>query len=231
MFPDPEEFNPLRWLEPEYPTYQEPLTQYPTIMNMTQFGYGKRTCQGQAVTEADLIVGIGALAWLFDVGKVEKVRRIMKNEAASISQEELITGMSEHSSDDDSETEDDMPLTPIGRFPESHPDELREQYIKELEKLQAKQRQQDLEADPTLNFTTLLIAKPMPFKFSLSIRDEKRAEKIHQLFAEKMAEGEFKEATDYCKSSPRTKSAGEHYLTEFPGGPYDEKKEFGWVKV
>jgi hypothetical protein len=164
---------------------------------MTQFGYGKRTCQGQAVTEADLIVGIGALAWLFDVGKEEKVRKMMLNEKATISQEELITGMSEHSSDD--EGDDDMPPTPIGAFPDQHPDELREEYVKQLEKLQQQQRQKGLEEDPTLNFTTLLIAKPVPFKFNLTVRNEKRAEMIQRLYEEKMAAGDFIEAQDYCK--------------------------------
>ncbi|KAF2838015.1 cytochrome P450 [Patellaria atrata CBS 101060] len=69
LFPDPETFNPLRWLLPEYPTYRGPLTQFPTILNCTQFGYGKRTCQGQTVTEADLLVSIGSLAWLFSFAK------------------------------------------------------------------------------------------------------------------------------------------------------------------
>ena len=27
LYPDPEAFNPLRWIKPEYPTYQEPLSQ------------------------------------------------------------------------------------------------------------------------------------------------------------------------------------------------------------
>ncbi|KAF1991979.1 cytochrome P450 [Aulographum hederae CBS 113979] len=67
MFPDPETFNPMRWLEPSFPTYKEPLTQYPTILNSSQFGYGRRTCQGQTVTEADLLVGIGSMAWLFSM--------------------------------------------------------------------------------------------------------------------------------------------------------------------
>lgn len=69
IFPDPESFNPLRWLESSYPTYQEPLTQYPTIINCTQFGYGRRLCQGQTVADEDLLIGIGSIAWLFDLSK------------------------------------------------------------------------------------------------------------------------------------------------------------------
>jgi len=76
MFPDPEAFNPLRWLEPQYPTYKEPLTQFPTLLNSSQFGYGRRTCQGQTVTEADLLVGIGSIAWMFDMKKQQSVPEI-----------------------------------------------------------------------------------------------------------------------------------------------------------
>ncbi|KAG9814128.1 cytochrome P450, partial [Aureobasidium melanogenum] len=36
MFPNPDEFNPMRWLETKYPTFQEPLTKYPTITQYSQ---------------------------------------------------------------------------------------------------------------------------------------------------------------------------------------------------
>jgi cytochrome P450 len=112
MFPDPETFNPLRWIEPEYPTYQEPLTQFPTIINSTQFGYGRRTCQGQAVTDEDLLIGIGSIAWMFNISQKaddasipdatqpHKVNKIGINEKASISNEELNTGVNKSSSRD-----------------------------------------------------------------------------------------------------------------------------------
>jgi cytochrome P450 len=32
MYPDPEEFKPERWLDPQYPTYKGPLTAYPTLI-------------------------------------------------------------------------------------------------------------------------------------------------------------------------------------------------------
>ena len=67
VFPEPDEWNPLRWLDEDYPTYQEPLAEYPTISQYSQFGYGRRTCQGMGVTEADLFVGLGSVAWLFSM--------------------------------------------------------------------------------------------------------------------------------------------------------------------
>lgn len=67
VFPEPDEWNPLRWLDQEFPTFQEPLTKFPTITQYSQFGYGRRTCQGMGVTEADLFVGLGSVAWLFSM--------------------------------------------------------------------------------------------------------------------------------------------------------------------
>ncbi|KAH7050122.1 cytochrome P450 [Macrophomina phaseolina] len=54
-FPDAETFNPMRWLEPSSPAYKEPLTQYPTIQNYSLFGFGRRTCMGQDLTENTLL--------------------------------------------------------------------------------------------------------------------------------------------------------------------------------
>src|ERR1700722_16919666 len=138
MFPDPESFNPLRWLEPSYPTYREPLTQYPTIINSTQFGYGRRLCQGQTVADEDLLIGIGSIAWLFDLSKhsdeaddesctdsgygsqsendeiSEKESSVHLNKKATISYEELNTGIEITAS-----SNDDQPssLTHPGAWP------------------------------------------------------------------------------------------------------------------
>lgn len=68
-YPRPEMYNPDRWVDSSYPTYQEPRSKYPTICEHSQFGFGRRKCQGQEVTEADMFVGIGALAWAFDLRK------------------------------------------------------------------------------------------------------------------------------------------------------------------
>jgi hypothetical protein len=206
----------MRWIDSKFPTYKEPLTQYPTIINMSQFGYGRRTCLGQTVTEADLIAGIGSIAWLFTISKEprkEKVRKIMMNEKASISMEELVTGLSDHSSldGDDSDDGDDIP-TVIGAFPPPTAEERKEEFWRAQKEIEERQNSK-AEEDPTLCFSTLLIAKPLPFKFELSVRNEKRAEHVESLFQEKVQAGEF--------ISPRK------YWGDNSGQP----SQFGWVPV
>ncbi|KAK8066548.1 hypothetical protein PG997_013295 [Apiospora hydei] len=66
-YPDPDNFRPERWLEAGWPTYQEPLTQYPTLKGMTSFGWGQRQCLGQSLTEDELLIACGALAWCFNL--------------------------------------------------------------------------------------------------------------------------------------------------------------------
>ncbi|KAK4443471.1 putative cytochrome P450 E-class, group I [Podospora aff. communis PSN243] len=66
-YPDPENFRPERWLEPGWPTFQAPLTQYPTIKGMTSFGWGQRQCLGMNLTQDELIVACGSLAWAFNL--------------------------------------------------------------------------------------------------------------------------------------------------------------------
>ncbi|KAL1873476.1 hypothetical protein VTK73DRAFT_924 [Phialemonium thermophilum] len=67
VYPDPETFNPERWLSPLYPTYREPLTRHPNLDGYSQFGFGRRTCQGVPVVEQDLLLSVGGMAWAFDV--------------------------------------------------------------------------------------------------------------------------------------------------------------------
>ena len=69
MYPDPETFNPERWLSPAYPTYKEPLTQYPNLQGYSQFGFGRRTCQGIPIVEQDLYLAMGGMAWAFSIQK------------------------------------------------------------------------------------------------------------------------------------------------------------------
>lgn len=68
-YPDAEAFNPARWLEPKYPTYKEPLTVHPNLNGFSQFGFGKRTCQGIPIVDQDLFLAMGGMAWAFNLRK------------------------------------------------------------------------------------------------------------------------------------------------------------------
>ncbi|OTB05000.1 hypothetical protein M426DRAFT_57638 [Hypoxylon sp. CI-4A] len=64
-YPDADAFNPGRWLDPAYPTYKEPLTIYPNLHGFSQFGFGRRTCQGIPIVDQDLFLTMGGMAWAF----------------------------------------------------------------------------------------------------------------------------------------------------------------------
>lgn len=68
-YPDPEAYRPERWLEAGWPTFQEPLTRYPTIMGMTSFGWGQRACLGQSLTRDETLVACGGLLWGYNLVK------------------------------------------------------------------------------------------------------------------------------------------------------------------
>jgi cytochrome P450 len=68
-YPDPDSFRPERWLSPTFPTYREPLSQYPTLKGFSQFGFGRRTCQGIDIVEQELFLTMGGMAWAFDISK------------------------------------------------------------------------------------------------------------------------------------------------------------------
>ncbi len=59
----------MRWLDPAFPTYREPLTQHPNLNGFSQFGFGRRTCQGIPIVDQDLLLSFGGLAWAFNVSK------------------------------------------------------------------------------------------------------------------------------------------------------------------
>ena len=69
LYPDPETFNPARWLEPGYPTYREPLTLYPNLQNYSCFGFGRRICPGQNIAERSLNILVARIAWACDISK------------------------------------------------------------------------------------------------------------------------------------------------------------------
>jgi hypothetical protein len=63
LYPDPDTFNPDRWLNPEYPTYKEPLTKFPTLQNFSAFGFGRRICPGMNIAERSLYLLPPRVAW------------------------------------------------------------------------------------------------------------------------------------------------------------------------
>ncbi|KAI5863304.1 cytochrome P450 [Durotheca rogersii] len=68
-YPDAETFNPDRWVNPKYPTYKEPLSIYPNLNGFSQFGFGRRTCQGVPIVEQDLFLSMGGIVWAFNLRK------------------------------------------------------------------------------------------------------------------------------------------------------------------
>ncbi|GJN75595.1 hypothetical protein PLICBS_009699 [Purpureocillium lilacinum] len=70
VFPDVESYRPERWLEPGWPTYAEPLTQYPSLREgkaMHTFGWGRRACLGTALVDREMFVFAAAVCWAFDL--------------------------------------------------------------------------------------------------------------------------------------------------------------------
>lgn len=70
-YPDPEHYRPDRYLDPSFPTYQEPLTRYPNFRDgksMHTFGWGRRACLGQNLVDDELFVAGAAVCWAFDMG-------------------------------------------------------------------------------------------------------------------------------------------------------------------
>jgi hypothetical protein len=70
-YPDGDNYRPERWLEPGWPTYQEPLTRYPNFREgqaMHTFGWGRRTCLGQNIVDDETFVFAAATLWAFNLG-------------------------------------------------------------------------------------------------------------------------------------------------------------------
>ncbi|KAK1828026.1 cytochrome P450 [Podospora conica] len=77
-YPDPDNFRPERWLEPAWPTFKAPLTQFPTIKGMSSFGWGQRQCLGMSVTQDEMLIACGALAWCFNLKpKLDETGRVI----------------------------------------------------------------------------------------------------------------------------------------------------------
>jgi hypothetical protein len=58
-------------VDPAYPTYKEPLTEFPNLRGDTSFGYGNRACPGVDFTQTELLTLIGALLWSFAIKRRE----------------------------------------------------------------------------------------------------------------------------------------------------------------
>ncbi|KAH0610192.1 uncharacterized protein H6S33_011719 [Morchella sextelata] len=69
QYPDPETFNPDRWVNPAYPTYKEPLSVYPNLQNFSAFGFGRRICPGMNIAERSLYLLTIRLLWAFQMNK------------------------------------------------------------------------------------------------------------------------------------------------------------------
>ncbi|KAF2234318.1 cytochrome P450 [Viridothelium virens] len=212
MFPDPEAYNPMRWLDPAYSTFKEDLTVHPTITQYSQFGYGRRVCQGQEVTEADMFVGVGAMAWLFNISKDDP------NSDADSAYE---SGADESLEQDDQFRMDKKPGISVNTGIETPPDEKSIEQIQTPPPTPSEPRKpegltQSLESirangnipeptitsrsapsDPTLAFSPLLIAKPYPFKFSMRIRNADRAAFARREYEKLRQEGEFPDEKVY----------------------------------
>lgn len=69
LYPDPDTFNPRRWLDSDFPTYREPLTIYPNLQNFSAFGVGRRICPGQNIAERSLNLLTTRVAWACCISK------------------------------------------------------------------------------------------------------------------------------------------------------------------
>jgi cytochrome P450 len=73
LYPDADSFRPDRWLEPAWPTYRAPLTEFPRIQNFSSFGFGRRICPGQNIAERSLNILVARIAWACQIGKQDGV--------------------------------------------------------------------------------------------------------------------------------------------------------------
>jgi hypothetical protein len=71
LYPDPERYNPQRWLDPSFPTYKEPLTEYPNLHNYSNFGFGRRICPGQNIASSNMFLMAARIAWSMNLTKAK----------------------------------------------------------------------------------------------------------------------------------------------------------------
>ncbi|KAF8242601.1 cytochrome P450 [Wilcoxina mikolae CBS 423.85] len=69
LYPDPESFNPNRWLDPEWPTYKPNQSINPNLQNYSAFGFGRRICPGLNIAERSLYILTARVLWACDLRK------------------------------------------------------------------------------------------------------------------------------------------------------------------
>ena len=178
------------------------------------------------VADEDLLIGIGSIAWLFNIDRLpgdvstptsepavvsdpEVVESLTlgMNEKASLSSEELNAGMDESKSP----TKEDILISKYS-YPGTY--QAASVNVKKPETAcKPADEKKTVKLDPTLDFTTLLIAKPLPFQFSLTPRTGARAQQARSLFQEGVERG------DYTGNR------------EFWGADQGKNQPLGWGKV
>lgn len=79
LYPDADSFRPERWLEgstagTSWPTYKEPLTVYPNLVNFPAFGFGRRICPGQHIASRSIHILAARIVWACDIVKAKDTR-------------------------------------------------------------------------------------------------------------------------------------------------------------
>jgi hypothetical protein len=74
LYPDPESFNPSRWLQPEFPTYKPNLALHPNLQNYSAFGFGRRICPGLNIAERSLNILTARILWACHLSKKKDPR-------------------------------------------------------------------------------------------------------------------------------------------------------------
>lgn len=70
VYPEPDTFNPRRFLDPSYPTARVTEgVEYGASRGHWAFGFGRRACPGQHIGERSLLIVSARLLWAFNFSK------------------------------------------------------------------------------------------------------------------------------------------------------------------